>query len=52
MQNDTGPDFPERTKSEKPGSIVWSEVFLVFLFLGLVVILGLAVQHISSVVPR
>jgi hypothetical protein len=52
MQNDAGPDFPEKTKDERPSAITLSEVLLVFLFLGLVAILGLAVQHVSSVVPR
>jgi hypothetical protein len=52
MQNDAGPDFPEKTQDERPSSISLSEVLLVFLFLGLIVILGLAVQHVYSVVPR
>jgi hypothetical protein len=52
MQNDAGRDIPEKNRDERPRSIIWSEVFLVFLFLGLIVILGLAVQHVYSVVPR
>jgi hypothetical protein len=52
MQNDSGPDFPEKTQDRRPSSIRLSEALLVFLFLGLIVILGLAVQHVFSAVPR
>ncbi|MGO9546364.1 MAG: hypothetical protein ACLPPF_16410 [Rhodomicrobium sp.] len=46
MQDDRSPDAPEKSGREPPASITFGETLLIFLFLGLIVIIGIAMNHL------
>jgi hypothetical protein len=45
MKGDRRMDFPEKTPRQDSALLQWREVLLIFLFLGLIVIVGASLQR-------